>query len=252
MDLLVDIGNSRIKWALSAEGKLTATQGQQPHQDINPSDLCCEMWGNVDRPERVIVASVGSSILSNEVINWSLKNWGVTPNVVRPVEKGWGVTNGYNSPESLGVDRWLSLVAARKKWNNKAVFIADCGTAVTIDVLGADGAHRGGLIVPGLSMMRESLMQRTAGIAMSIADSKRDHALLASDTKSAVMGGTLYTLVSVLDRTIHDVGVEMNQSIFPVITGGDAMELQALLRVEFTHVPNLVLEGLALVAGLKP
>lgn len=251
MDLLVDIGNTRIKWALSAEGELTATQGQQSHHELIPSDLCSEMWGNLDRPGRVMIASVGSSLLCRDVSDWIVKNWGFNPQFVLPVVKGWGVTNGYVSPESLGVDRWLSLVAARKKWNNKAVFIADCGTAVTIDVLGPDGAHRGGLIVPGLSLMRDSLIQRTAGIAMSATDSPRDHALLAADTRSAVMGGTLYTLVSVLDRTVHDVGVELNQSIFPVITGGDAMELQALLRADFTYVPNLVLEGLAIVAGRK-
>lgn len=253
LDLLIDIGNTRVKWALSTEGQLTSTTGQMAYRGIAISDLCGEMWGNLDRPDRIIVACVAPNMIREEIATWTDARWNLKAEFVASTAAGWGIVNAYRSPESLGVDRWLGLIAARKKWNSKNVFVADCGTAVTIDVLSREGVHLGGLIVPGLSMMRQSLIQGTAKIEVATnSDMASNHVLFASDTTSAVMGGTLYTLVSVLDRTVRDVGVELGQSVIPVITGGNADELRSLLSTKFLVAPELVLEGLAIVSSENP
>ena len=253
MDLLIDIGNTRLKWALSTEGQLTATTGQLAYQGIAISDVCGEMWGNLDRPDRIVASCVAHNLIREEVARWTDARWKLKAEFVASTAAGWGIVNAYRSPESLGVDRWLGLIAARRKWNSKNVFVADCGTAVTIDVLSREGVHLGGLIVPGLSMMRQSLVQGTAEIEVTTGPTMvSNQVLFASDTTSAVMGGTLYTLVSVLDRTVRDVGLELGQNIVPVITGGDADELRSLLSTKFFVAPELVLEGLAIVSSENP
>lgn len=252
MDLLIDIGNTRVKWALSTEGLLTATTGQLAYHGIAASDLCGEMWGNLDRPDRIVVSCVAQNMIREEIATWTDARWNLKAEFITSAAAGWGIVNAYRTPESLGVDRWLGLIAARKKWNSKNVFVADCGTAVTIDVLSREGIHLGGLIVPGLSMMRQSLIQGTAIEVTTSPTTASNHVLFASDTASAVMGGTLYTLVSVLDRTVRDVGLELGQSIIPVITGGDAEELRSLLSTKFLVAPELVLEGLAIVSSENP
>ena len=131
--------------------------------------------------------------------------------------------------------------------NNSSLCIIDCGSAVTIDVLAGDGEHQGGLIIPGLGLMRDSLTEKIQTDANVRTESTIS--LLARDTWSAISGGTLYTLVAAIDRITTDLRNEMKANLICIITGGDAKDLLPLLSGEYIFRPNLVLEGLAVIAN---
>src|SRR3569832_603245 len=127
--------------------------------------------------------------------------------------------------------------------------IVDAGTAITLDDLSTDGHHLGGLIMPGIELMRRSLLERSEGIRAATASPERgDITLLARDTQSGVDGGTLYAAVAAIDRVMQDVGTELGETLTRVITGGDAERLLTLLHGQYHHVPDLVLHGLAIIA----
>ncbi|OGT21933.1 MAG: hypothetical protein A2V90_05485 [Gammaproteobacteria bacterium RBG_16_57_12] len=152
-------------------------------------------------------------------------------------------------PDRLGADRWAALIAVRQRIE-VAACIVDCGTAITIDVLSGQGEHLGGLIVPGIQMMRNSLASGTKGVRSS-ENAMSKVSLLARDTGAAVFGGTLYAAVAVIDRVISDVSEAMNMELTCVLTGGNAPEVKPLLAHACIYEPDLVLQGLARVAAGK-
>lgn len=246
---LLDIGNSRLKWAMtSGNGKL-ASVGCANHPSRGVDQFASQHWAAFEPPEMVMISCVASLKFVEQITNWIESNWGVTPQLVVSPSQGWGVTNAYVDPSKLGCDRWAALVAGRAR-TSRPCFIVDCGTAVTVDVLAADGVHQGGLIVPGLALMRESLVKRTARIRpQGNPNANRGTSLFARDTAGAVEGGTLYALVSFIDRAAQDVETEMGEKIHRFLTGGDAPAVLPLLAGPYDHVPELVLEGLAVMAG---
>src|SRR5699024_7332781 len=169
---------------------------------------------------------------------------------------GYGIRNAYSKPETLGIDRWLALIAVRQRYRNAnrdgVICIIDCGTAITVDVLAANGQHLGGLIVPGLAMMPKLLADNTAGIDKTDNKSQWEHSLLASTTDTAVSAGAFYAAVAFIDRVSGDVAVETNGEVKRIITGGDAPRILPLLKDKYEHLPDLVLWGLAQVAKSTP
>lgn len=244
MNLLLDIGNSSIKWALYERGAACA-RGHATWRGRDPSLVADEQWGEQTAPERVLIASVAGAEVADAFCAWMDRSWKVKPEMVQSQAHACGVTNGYVEPQRLGVDRWLALIGARNVVNGAAC-VVDCGTAVTIDVLAQDGEHLGGLILPGLGLMRKALEQHTH-IELA-GDGESDIALLARDTVGGVRGGTLYACVAFIDRAVTDIRAALACPVEPIITGGDAAVILPLLRSGYRHVPNLVLDGLALLA----
>lgn len=244
MTLLLDLGNSALKWAVLEEHGLGARGRLMLHDDDGPAALE-QAWGALEPPERVLLASVAEADAAQPIMAWCATRWQTETEVIRPLGEAYGVTNAYREPERLGVDRWLALIAARAR-ATQAAFVVDCGSAVTLDVLDQRGVHLGGLIVPGLTMMTESLT-RCAQIKLD-AEPDWEAPLLARDTTNAVRGGTLYAAVALIDRVLSDVSTELAQPMQHLITGGDAQRMLPLLRHPFEHRPDLVLEGLAVVA----
>jgi type III pantothenate kinase len=150
--------------------------------------------------------------------------------------QAFNVTNGYSQPEKLGVDRWLALIAVRKK-TNTPVCIVDCGTAITVDVLDMDGRHRGGLICAGLTLMKTALAFNTADLPL--ADSPH-HIGLAIETEAAIYNGTLFAACGLIERVMQDL--PENTMLF--LTGGDATIIAAQLTQPLTLETDLVLQGL--------
>ena len=249
MKLLIDIGNSRIKWATLVRGKLHPGGDAPRPADENAVAACAaQLWEDVKKPKSVVVSNVAGLAFAASLGEWIEAYWEVQPHFVVSEQTAFGVTNAYTVPERLGPDRWAALIAARRR-SDGAACIVDAGTAVTIDVLAADGAHQGGLIIPGLEMMRRALLERTQDIQPASAEPAHgNRALLARDTRDGVDGGTLYTLVAVIDRVTADVAAELGGEPARFLTGGNAADLLPLLAGDYHHVPELVLEGLAVIA----
>ena len=190
------------------------------------------------------VSNVAGENVGTFIGRWFQQAWSQSPVWAKSQKKGFGVVNGYDRPEQLGVDRWVCLIAARQRHLGPAC-VADCGTALTLDLLDGDGEHRGGLIVPGLHLMRESLSRRTVNVREYSGVSSGPW---AKNTADAVVGGTLLTLVAVIERFVRDSAAGLVSTPPLLITGGDAQAISERLDIPFVWAPQLVLEGLSIVA----
>jgi type III pantothenate kinase len=153
------------------------------------------------------------------------------------------VTVAYAEPARFGVDRWLALLAARREAPGSAL-VLDVGTAVTYDLLLADGRHLGGLILPGMRMMRESLLAGTRIPAVEPADSLEPW---AADTAPAVAAASVQAPAALTERLRDRLAAAAGEAPTVLITGGDAERLVAALDRPARFVPDLVLRGLALL-----
>lgn len=243
MNLLVDLGNSRLKWAQHGSG-LWRADAVSLDSEKNLETLLDMAWGKIARPQRVIVCSVSSPERSNALEQWTRTRWSVTPHVVRPQVQQLGVNNLYRRPEQLGADRWAVLIGARGL-TASAACVVDAGTAVTVEALSAGGEFLGGAIFPGLRLLRESLAHGTEALP-AVAGGAAD--CLGRSTEEAIAAGTLFGLAGAVERLIDEYRRSLGEPVEIFLTGGDAPALAAQLRVKPTLVPDLVLQGLARIA----
>ena len=245
MNLLLDVGNTAVKWACESSGRLGMT-GQFVHRAGNIGILAEAAWAGLQPAEKVLIASVAGDDVQTALLAWFQDHWQVQPVFLRSTASACGVTNAYTDPETLGIDRWAAIVAAHRRYPG-AVCVVDCGTAVTLDLVTADGEHRGGLILPGVEMLQQMLLQNTA--QLRLAEKQPAATPLADTTAAAVYGGAVYMLVAAIDRSVADMRAEQGGSIEVVITGGDAGRILPLLQGPAQHQPDLVLQGIIMLAG---
>lgn len=238
MNLLVDIGNSRLKWAMATKGRMM-TGPPLGIDKINRQRLL-DAWKDILRPARIAISCVNASTIADLVRSVSLEHWPGTEIIrVDSQAQGFGVFNAYSNPEKLGVDRWLTLVAVRKHYQLPAC-IVDCGTAVTLDLIDDKGMHRGGMICPGLTLMKKSLSEGTEALKF---DDAKYCCGPANVTEAAIYSGTLTAVVGLIEHVL----AEQPKNCILILTGGDA-ELVATQLVDKSIVDaDLVLRGLAIV-----
>jgi type III pantothenate kinase len=243
MNLLIDLGNSRLKWAQHAAG-LWRTDAVLLDSEKNIESLFDRAWGKIEKPQRVIVCSVSSPERLKTLEQWTQACWSITAHVARPQAQQLGVKNLYRQPEQLGADRWAALIGARGL-TDSAACVVDAGTAVTVEALSAGGEFLGGAIFPGLRLLRDSLARGTVAIAPAEGNAAD---CLARATADGVVAGTLFGLAGAVERLIDEYRRSLGEPMEIFLTGGDAPALTAHLRVPATMVPDLVLKGLARIA----
>jgi type III pantothenate kinase len=244
--MLLDVGNSAIKWATEKNGVLEAS-GRFYYRDTGFSLAAEQAWRDLPRPALLAVASVVGGDVESEISAWMDRVWGMSPCYIHASKQAGGVTNGYVEPEALGADRWAAIVAAYQG-SAKPVCVIDCGTAITLDVVDADGIHQGGLIAPGLDMMRRSLVTGTSAIGSLVVEARSASPLLARNTTDGVNNGTMRMAGALIDRVIEEAAADYGRDLQAVITGGDAGRLQPLLRCSPRYDRDLVLKGIAILA----
>lgn len=245
--LLVDIGNSRIKWGLSENGKLDAGRPFAVDESMLRNELD-RRWGDLPIPSAVVASNVAGPVIRELMEGWVRRRWGVRIRFVVPESHAFGVINGYEEPTALGVDRWVCLVAVRQSYPLPAC-VADCGTAITIDTLDVTGRHLGGLIAPGLTLMTQALAQRAQSLRPVDGSYQ---GMLASNTGAAMLSGARHAGVGLIERTLREVEKILGSSPCLLLTGGDADTVAAELSVPLTLVPDLVLQGLLTITENTP
>lgn len=238
MNLLIDMGNSRLKWAMTTAGQIMA--GPPLANNLINRDELIQLWKGIYRPRRIAISCVSANRLLELVQSLAHELWlDVDIILVKSQAQAFGVVNAYRRPERLGVDRWLSLVAVWQKYQSPAC-IVDCGTAITVDLIDANGRHQGGLISPGLTLMKESLGQGTEALPFS----ETKHAFaLANYTEAAIYSGTLAAAIGLIEHVLATHPVTMRL----ILTGGDAELIAGHLDVASTVESDLVLRGLLCV-----
>lgn len=237
MKLLVDIGNTRVKWASADAGRLTPAQARAHDGDLS---RCFERaWGSAPAPSRVVTVCVAGPAREAALSAWVERNWGLQAEILRATTAVPGLDNEYSDPSQLGVDRWAAVVAAYTHAPGQACCVVDCGSAATIDFVDAAGAYRGGVIVPGLQLMRRSLATGTASLP-EVADAAV--VLPGRDTAGAIATGTLLGLAALVDGLVGRMTSQCPDAVL-FLTGGDAAVLLPYLARAYCHRPDLVLEG---------
>lgn len=240
MNLLIDLGNSRLKWAMGAPDAWQVRN--LPARD--PGAIVDQNWRELPPPDKVVIASVTDRERLDSLTQWIERHWSLTPHVLKSQSEQLGVENCYHDPVRLGADRWAALIAARHM-GPSSTCVVDCGTAVTVDTLSSAGKFLGGVIFPGLGPLRASLVQATAGLKNETGD---DRDCLARSTADGIAAGTLFGLAGAIDRLLAEVQLSLDPPLSILITGGDTPTLVPRLKAKVTEVPDLVLRGLARVA----
>ena len=235
MKLLIDAGNTRIKWALLAGEEwlhLAAVPSDQAHTlgaRVAHLPAVNEVWAS-----NVAGAEVARHIQA------ACASRGWQAQFVSAQKKQCGVSNGYPSPEQLGSDRWAALIAA---WHRigKSTLVINCGTATTIDALSDNGEFLGGLILPGIALMQSSVVATAARLQQSTGK----YAAFPVNTADALWSGALQATCGAIQRQ-HEL---LGDAQAPVLlSGGAAQPLLELIKLPVYPVADLVLQGLKLIA----
>jgi type III pantothenate kinase len=234
--LLVDIGNSRVKWRVETDAGMRS--GAAAHGDAEMA------WQAIKAIEEVVATNVAGEVQRAGLEDTAARLWACPVRWITATRNAGGVVNAYAEPARLGADRWAALIAARAREEGPA-WVVDCGTALTIDGLAADGRHLGGLIVPGLSLMRGALYAKAPGIPD---EGEGGEGLLGGDTRSAVSLGALHCAAGFIEHVVARGREAMDADTQLYLTGGDAARLSGLVSVPHEVVPELVLDGLAVLA----
>ncbi len=243
MNLLIDIGNSRLKWASEQAGQISSIQAVDYRQDHAYQDLE-QQWQTLPRPSKIAIACVGAAQQITELEALANRLWPAIEIILPKSSVAFGsVINAYPNPEKLGVDRWLALLAAHQHYRGNSCII-DCGTAITLDFIDSHGQHRGGLISPGLLLMKKALAQNTAALNLN----QQTQALgLADNTVNAIDSGTLLAVIGLIETAI-----KRYQPVEQVIiTGGDADLIKQYLTMALIVDEQLVFKGLQRIIESK-
>jgi type III pantothenate kinase len=236
--LLLDIGNSRVKWALVQPPEWFA-DGACPHDE---TDTLLREWDRFPAPEKVIASNVAGEERARLFSTyWQARD--VPLHWMQPPQASSGVRNLYDRPEQLGSDRWAALVGA---WSSTqgACLVVSAGTAVTVDALNKQGEFIGGLILPGRHLMLKSLAAGThaldelAGQAMGF----------PRNTADAIASGAATALASAIEKAFQRLASISATPPACILTGGDAEWLANHFQIGAIIAPRLVLEGLLIMA----
>lgn len=235
--ILFDAGNSSLKWAVVEDGAWRA-HGRSDYAELSALEPALEPGAEC------FVASVARP-LDEERLAARLAGAGCTAVWLKSAAAFGDLTSVYRDPEQLGVDRWMCLLAARAR-SPSATLIVSAGTAMTVDALSADGRFLGGLIVPGMEMMRRALRQGTARVAASGGGWQAFPAC----TEDAAYSGIVAALCGAVQGQYARLAARAGASPACVITGGDAETLLPHLAIDAVLAPLLVLEGVERAARL--
>jgi len=231
MDLLLDLGNTRCKWALG--GACGAASS---------FDELIGQWQDLPAPRQALGCAVASPALQSALADWIRQHWGLSVFWLQATASMDGVRNRYTEPQQLGADRWACALGAHALFPQRDLLIVSAGTALVVDALTAEGEFMGGTISPGYRLMKQALATQTArlpltqGVCVAFPD----------NTADAIESGCINALCgAIVAMYRHLPGCDV------VLTGGDAALLAACLNRPTCVVDNLAIRGLEALAKEK-
>lgn len=240
MILLVDVGNTRVKWAIWSGGEVRR-DGVCPTREAADFARACKRAGIT----HAVVACVAGEDVRSSLARY-LEQGEMAVHWLHPEYSAHGLVNRYQPPESLGADRYAALVGAARRFHRDCVVVG-VGTAMTVDMLTGEGEFLGGCIVPGPDLMRSSLLSGTAGVGASSGGWRE----FPRETGTAVDSGIALALLGVVQGMrgrLAGMGEAKSELPAVILTGGARACLGPLLPGEVIEIDELVLEGLAWIA----
>jgi type III pantothenate kinase len=242
VNVLVDAGNSWIKCQF-VDGRSRSNYHcfASAHYTVEMDNWFCSLTNS----DRIVVANVIGESFEHWFRQKCVEQYLPVPEFVFTPPEGLGVRTAYDNSENLGVDRYLAIVAAYQQVGGAAIVI-DCGTAVTIDAISKEGIHQGGVIIPGLQLMKDALGFGTVGIG------KRDSEAIdefARSTEVGVHSGALFAVVGGVREVLSRQHDRLGGAPEYVFTGGAAKIIADQLGLPCRICDNLVFDGLLMFAN---
>jgi type III pantothenate kinase len=241
MILLIDCGNSRVKWAMHGNPSQATERASWPDAEF--------LAALARKPDRVYVANVAGPEFGARVTEIVGERTGLMPVYARVVKQRDGLHIAYSDPSRLGVDRWLAMIAARSLHGGVSC-IVDVGTAMTVDAIDPRGRHLGGLILPGPDLMVASLLAGTSDLVeLFSAGGQEQPGYLSDNTYGAIRLGAVQSLAATVDRCVARLQRDFGAPPAVFLTGGAAERILPMTEASALLIPDLVLDGLAVLAS---
>jgi type III pantothenate kinase len=267
--LLLDSGNSRLKWALSREPyrrrQLFAARGAIDlgalHRSRSPLDRLFKALRASGLTPKVHACNVAGAAVARALRSAAQRAGFGSIRFARSRVTAGGVCNGYREVWRLGADRWVALIGARHEHPNMDLCIVGIGTAMTIDLLDSSGRHVGGNIIPGPSLMIESLLSATAGIRRRAggrlgfsridgpASPDSPLPLFAHDTHTGLLAGARHACAAAIEHARREAGRQLGRRPRLLLAGGAMDVIAPLLDSPYRREDDLILRGLAVIAS---
>ncbi|CAN5340480.1 hypothetical protein BH11PSE9_BH11PSE9_08750 [soil metagenome] len=242
--LAIDIGNTRLKWAQYASpqpGAALLAHGAVFLETID--HLADNEWKTLPPPASMLGCVVAGEGVKRRVEE-QLEIWDIEPRWVSSSAQACGVTNSYDHPSRLGVDRWVALIGARHRvlahGPARPALVVMVGTAVTVDALDASGRFLGGLILPGFGLMLRALEMGTAGLKAPTGEAVD----FPTNTSDALMSGGADAIAGAVERMHRKLLARTGQQPALLMSGGAAIKLTTIVDLPFETVDTLIFDGL--------
>lgn len=250
-DLLVDIGNTFLKWGLfraRAAGEARENRIESGHVLLEEISGLAAPFSKLRPPAQIVISNVAGTRVRATMIR-VLETWpdAPPPHWVIPQAEQCGVVNRYRNPAQLGSDRWAALIGARRIVGANPALVVVCGTATTIDYLTAAGEFRGGVILPGVGLMLRALHQHTAALP----DADGEYVEHPLQTVDAIASGCQHAQAGAIER-VYRMHAAKAPDLICLLSGGAARALSPRLTIPFDLHDNLVLEGLYCISRTLP
>ncbi len=242
MKLLFDLGNSRCKYAVLGENGIMeyGYKNYEPFGKLYTVKSLCDAY----EATKVIICSVLSEKMNADILETLQNKDGCDVYFLVAEKNSFGVELAYENPSAMGVDRVAALIAAKEKYSGSTC-VVDCGTAITIDVLNASGAHQGGVIFPGEKAMRKGLLECTR---ITCDDAEVEFNAHASSTEQAIYTGCVSAVAGGIEYAIKKMSSNNDGFDQIVFTGGNAEGVKGHVDLQAQIEPTFVLDGLKIVA----
>jgi type III pantothenate kinase len=243
--LAIDVGNTRLKWAQYAHPRPGAHLLAHGAVFLETIDTLAEReWHTLAPPSSMLGCYVAGEGVKRRVEE-QLELWNhLEPSWVASTAHACGVTNGYDHPGRLGVDRWVALIGAWHRvlahGRRRPALVVMVGTAVTVDALDATGRFLGGLILPGFGLMLRALEMGTAGLKAPTGEAVD----FPTNTSDALMSGGADAIAGAVERMHRKLLARTGDEPLLIMTGGAAVKLAPITDLRFETVETLIFEGL--------
>lgn len=239
MTLLIDVGNTRIKWGLMGDDRVNYG-GSFFYKQEPLEEMFAVHWGLLS-VDRVVISNVGGKTIGQCLTAWFLTNKKIEPLFLFAEKEAMGLTFAYTQAKTFGMDRFFAMLACWQEFNSAFVLLG-CGSATTFDAVTEAGQHLGSLIAPGL-YLQHAAMAGLANCAIPAELAAREHAF-GKSTAEAITQGALQLIAGFFNFQQQEMKKQIHTNIQYVITGGDAEAIQPFLTFPVHYRPHIVLEGL--------
>jgi type III pantothenate kinase len=250
--LAVDIGNTRLKWALYPD----AVVGAQPVASgaeflENIDKLADGEWARLATPSRMLGCCVAGDAVKRRVEEQMEEHWVVPAHWVVSSAAEAGILNGYDHPTRLGADRWVAMIGARHRMlasgPQRPMVVVMVGTAVTVEAVDSDGRFLGGFILPGHGIMLRALESGTAGLHVPTGDVRE----FPTNTSDALTSGGTFAIAGAIERMVQHVRQRCGAEPACYMTGGAGWKVEPHMSVAFELVESLIFDGLLVIAQTR-